>query len=63
MRREREVTAQERELEQGRTGRSVRPPLIVTETIAEIAGLQALDEANDLRQILILDLEDSIKDA
>lgn len=58
---EREATAQEREMEEARTGRSIKPPLIVTEKIADIAGLQALDHANDLRQILILDLEENIK--
>jgi hypothetical protein len=58
---EREATAEEREMEEARTGRAIRPPLIVTERIADIAGLQALSEANDLRKILILDLGESIK--
>lgn len=58
---EREATAEEREMEEARTGRAIKPPLILTEKIADIAGLQALDEANDLRKILILDLEEGIK--
>ena len=48
-------------MEEARTGRAIKPPLILTEKIADIAGLQALDEANDLRKILILDLEEGIK--
>lgn len=58
---EREATQQEREMEEARTGRSIKHPLIITEKVADITGLQALDQANDLRQILILDLEESIK--
>lgn len=59
---QREATAQEREMEEARTGRSVKPPFFVTEKIADIAGLQALDKANDLREILILDLGERIKE-
>ncbi|WP_286998304.1 MULTISPECIES: hypothetical protein [Comamonas] len=61
MTKEREATQEERELEEARIGRSIKPPLIVTEKLADIAGLQALDQANDLRQILIIDLEENIK--
>lgn len=58
---EREATAHEHEMEEARTGRSIRPPLFITENIAEISGLQALDQANDLREILIIDLEENFK--
>ena len=58
---EREATAQECEMEESRTGRSVKSPLIITEKIADITGLQVLDPANNLRQILIIDLEVSGK--
>lgn len=58
---EREATAQEREMEEARTGRSIKSPFFVPEKIADIAGLQVLDKANDLREILILDLGERIK--
>lgn len=58
---EREATAHEHEMEEARTGRSIRPPLFITENIADISGLQALDQANDLRKILIIDLEENFK--
>lgn len=59
--REREATAKEREMEEARTGRAIHYPLIMTEKIADIAGLHALDEANDLRKILVLDLGERMK--
>ncbi len=55
---ERETTAKERETQEALTG---KPQQTVTEKIADIAGLHALNEANDLRKILILGLEEKIK--
>lgn len=58
---EREATPQEYEMEEARTGRAPKRPIIVSEKIAEIRGLEMLQQANDLRQILIVDLEENIK--
>lgn len=59
---EREATAQEYEMEEVRTGRSVKRPRVVSDKVADIRGMEALSEANDLRQILIFDLEENIKE-
>lgn len=58
---DREATSQEYEMEEARLGRLVKRPLVVSDKIADILGIAALDQANDLRQILILDLEANIK--
>lgn len=58
---EREATAQEYEMEEARTGRSAKRPMVVSDKVADVRGLEALNQANDLRQILILDLEENIK--
>ncbi len=58
---DREATQQEYEMEEARSGRSVKRPLIMSDKVADIRAIEALDQANDLRQILILDLEENIK--
>jgi len=58
---DREATPREYEMEEARLGRSVKRPLVVSDKVADIQGIEALDQANDLRQILILDLEENIK--
>lgn len=58
---ERELTEQEYELEEARIGRAVKRPKAISERIGTILGLEALNESNDLREILIIDLEEGIK--
>lgn len=58
---DREATQQEYEMEEARSGRSVKRPLIVFDKVADIRAIEALDQGNDLRKILILDLEENIK--
>lgn len=53
---EREI--QELEVAQGRT---IHRPYIVQERIADVQGLDALYPENDLRQLLVFDLEERIK--
>ncbi len=43
-------------------GRAVRRPHFVSESIGQIAGLEALYPENDLRELLILDLETHIRE-
>lgn len=58
---ERELTEQEYELEEARTGRSVKRPKVISEKIGTVLGLSALNKGNNLREILILDIEENIK--
>jgi hypothetical protein len=57
---EREATA--RELELARAQGQRQPKQIVEEKVADVRGLDALLPENDLRQILVLDLEQTIKE-
>ena len=38
-----------------------RLPRVIVEKVADIRGLEALQSQNDLRQILVVDLEEGIK--
>lgn len=58
---DREATKHEVEMEEARLGRKLTKPLFVSEKISDIRAIEALDQANDLRQILIIDLEENIK--
>ena len=54
---EREATSSEVETMEAMQGRNISRPHIISEPIAEIIGLQALYAENDLRALLVLDLE------
>lgn len=54
---QRVATAKETELEEGRTGRSRPRPHYVDEPVGQVNHLDALRPENDLREILVLDLE------
>ncbi|KQU81080.1 MULTISPECIES: hypothetical protein [unclassified Rhizobacter] len=56
---EREPT--EREIDLARVQGS-RPPRVIVEKVADIRGLEALQSQNDLRQIMVVDLEEGIKE-
>ena len=56
---EREPT--EREIDLARV-QGARPPRVIVEKVADIRGLEALQSQNDLRQILVVDLEEGIKE-
>ncbi|WP_247538595.1 hypothetical protein [Ralstonia pseudosolanacearum] len=53
----REATKEEADAEEARTGRRVQRPYYVDERVGEIANLHVLYRENDLREILVLDLE------
>lgn len=53
---EREASEDEIAQEQARTGRAIRRPHIVSETVAEIAGVEALRSQYDIRALLVDDL-------
>jgi len=53
---EREASDSETEQEIARTGRTIKRPHVVTEHVADIAGVQALYPDNDIRALLIDDL-------
>lgn len=56
---EREPTEREIDLARVQSG---RPPRVIVEKVADIRGLDALQGQNDLRQILVIDLEEGIKE-
>ncbi|MDB0573904.1 hypothetical protein LBW59_24490 [Ralstonia solanacearum] len=57
----REATKEEIDAKEARTGRQVRRPYYVDEPAGEIANLHVLYCENDLREILVLDLETKSK--
>lgn len=54
---EHEATSSEIEALEAMQGRKLPRPHVISETVANIAGLQALYPENDLRTLLVLDLE------
>lgn len=58
----REATKDEIDAEEARTGRRVPKPHYVDESIGQIGQLDALYRENDVREILILDLETQCKE-
>lgn len=57
----REATTDEIEREEARTGASLPRPHYIEEPIAELQGIEALEDQNDLRNILILRLEQELR--
>jgi hypothetical protein len=57
---DREATAIECEMEEARTGKPVKRPMIVSDRVADIQGMEALYESNNLRQLLVIDLGEQI---
>lgn len=53
---EREASSSEIEQEEARTGRTIKRPHVVTEHVADIAGVQVLYPDYDIRALLIDDL-------
>lgn len=58
---ERESTQKEIEALEVSQGRKVQRPQYTEEPIAEISGIQALHSENDLKKILVFDLEENLK--
>lgn len=58
---QREATAKETEEAEAAQTRKVQRPYYIDEPIAEIAGIQALYSENDLKRLLVLDLEENIQ--
>jgi len=57
---DRPATKREIELAES-TGARVKHPYMITEQVADISGLEALREENDLRKLLVVDLEQELK--
>ena len=58
----REATTEEIELEESRTGRTLPRPHYIAEPVGQLGHLDALRPENDLREILVLDLESKCKE-
>jgi hypothetical protein len=58
----REATKQETEREEERLGHPVQGKYYVNESVGTISGLQALAEENDLRKMLVLNVEEGLAD-
>lgn len=59
---EREATSSEVDTMEAMQGRKIQRPHFISEPIAEIGGLQALYPENDLKTLLVLDLENNLRD-
>ncbi len=57
----REASAEETAQEEARLGTTLPRPYYIEEPIAEIQGVEALEEQNDLRKILVLQLEQELQ--
>ena len=58
---QREATLEETEEVEAAQNRKIQRPHYIDEPIAEIAGIQALYSENDLKRLLVLDLEENIQ--
>ena len=58
---EREATEQEVERMEAERGRKLPRPQYIEEPIAQINGMEALFPENDLRQLLVIDLEEELR--
>ena len=59
---ERHATKEEIAEIEVREGRKIRRPHVVSESIGRVAGLEALYAENDLRELLVLDLGEHIRE-
>ncbi|MDD5383392.1 MAG: hypothetical protein PHG89_00755 [Gallionella sp.] len=58
---QREATQEEIETLETMQGRKIQRPYVIEEPIADIASIQALYPENDLKKLLVLDLEEPLK--
>ncbi|KVD48691.1 hypothetical protein WS61_07710 [Burkholderia sp. ABCPW 11] len=58
----RQATKEEADAEEARIGRHVPRPFIIDEPVGQVSNLDALYRENDLREILVLDLEMKCKE-
>lgn len=61
LKKEREATNQEVEIQQAFTGRTLKLPHIIEENIAPISGLEVLYKENDLKNLIVVELQEKIK--
>lgn len=59
---EREATSSEVDALEAMQGRRLQRPHVISEPVAEIAGLQALYPENDVKVLLVLDLETNLRE-
>lgn len=58
---QREATQKEIEAIEAVQGRKIQRPHVVEDRIAEISGIQALHSENNLKKLLVFDLEETLK--
>jgi hypothetical protein len=58
---EREATEEEAKRREASEGRPMQRPILIMESLGAIAGLEALYPEHDLRQLLVLDLDEPLK--
>lgn len=59
---EREATSSEIDAMEAMQGRKLQRPYVISESVADISGLQALYPENDLKALLVLDLETNLRE-
>lgn len=59
---EREATSSEIDALEAMQGRKLQRPYVISESVADISGLQALYPENDLKALLVLDLEANLRE-
>jgi hypothetical protein len=58
---DRQATARETEIAEAAAGRSVPQPYMISEVVAQISGMAALNPQNDLRQLLVIETHEELK--
>jgi hypothetical protein len=58
---DRQATKQETDVAEAAAGRTIPQPHMISEVVAQIDGMSALNPQNDLRQILVIDIYDELK--
>jgi hypothetical protein len=58
---ERLATEQETEAAEAAAGRTIPKPYIISEVVAQIKGMAALNTQNDLRQMLVMEIHEELK--
>jgi hypothetical protein len=58
---DRQATARETEIAEAAAGRTIPQPYMISEVVAQINGMAALNPQNDLRQLLVIDIHEELK--
>jgi len=58
---DRQATQRETEIAEAAAGRAISQPHIISEVVAQIKGMAALNAQNDLRQLLVIEMHEELK--